>query len=118
MITIEQIKTLEAKINKAVDLIDRLRDENNTLRNTLESTQERMKELEKMIDDFKDGQSAIEEGIINAIKKLDVLEDVVLEEESDEKDIDEQESESDDLRSTIPDGDETPSGEKEELDIF
>ena len=118
MITIEQIKTLEVKINKAVDLIDRLREENNSLRNTLESTQKRMKELEKMIGDFKDGQSAIEEGIINAINKLDVLEDTVLEEETEEQDIDEQESESDDLKNTIPNGDETPDGEKEELDIF
>ena len=120
MITIEQIKTLEEKINKAVDLIDRLREENSTLRSTLESTQDRMKGLEKMVDDFKNGQAAIEKGIINAIKKLDVLEDVVLAEKDEEKvgEKDDDETESDDLKSAIPEGNDTPKKEKEELDIF
>ena len=43
MITLEQIRLLDSKITRAIELIRVLKDENGTLRKGLESAQKRMK---------------------------------------------------------------------------
>jgi chromosome segregation ATPase len=77
MITLEQILLLESKINKAVVVISTLKEENNVLKKTLESSQTRIQELENLVGDFKADQEAIEKGLLNAIAKLDKLEQEV-----------------------------------------
>ena len=75
MITLEQIKLLESKITRALDLIRVLKEENATLRRGLESAQRRMKELETLVDGFKADQREIETVIVRALHTLDDLEE-------------------------------------------
>jgi hypothetical protein len=75
MISLEQIRLLEAKIARAIDLIRVLKEENGTLRKGLDSAQKRMKELEGLVDGFKSDQKEIENVIIRTLKNLDELEE-------------------------------------------
>lgn len=77
MLTLEQIQLLEKRAHQAVELIKSLRSENNLLESKLEGYEKRIKEMEGLIDSFKQDQSSIEEGIISALEQLDVLEDIV-----------------------------------------
>ena len=74
MISLEQIKTLDEKVKQAVSVIDDLRAENSKLKQNLSNYQSRIEELERLIEDFKRDQGAIEKGIIDAIDQLDKLE--------------------------------------------
>jgi hypothetical protein len=75
MITLEQIRLLEGKITRAIDLIRVLKDENSTLRKGLESAQRRMRELETLVDGFKTDQKEIESVIVRTLHNLDELEE-------------------------------------------
>jgi len=75
MITLEQIRLLESKITRAIELIGVLKEENATLRRGLESAQKRMKELETLVDGFKTDQREIESVIVRTLQHLDELED-------------------------------------------
>ena len=75
MITLEQIRLLESKITRALELIRVLKDENSTLRKGLESAQKRMKELETLVDGFKTDQKEIESVIVRTLHNLDELEE-------------------------------------------
>ena len=70
MVTLEQIRQLDARVHRAVELIGKLRDENTTLKNRLSEYQGRIEELEVLISNFKEDQSAIEHGITNALSQL------------------------------------------------
>lgn len=74
MISLEQIKTLDDKVKKAVGVIGDLRAENTKLKQKLNDYQSRIEELEQLIEDFKRDQGAIEQGILDAIDQLDHLE--------------------------------------------
>jgi hypothetical protein len=75
MISLEQIRLLEAKISRAIELIRVLKEENAALRKGLDSAQRRMKELEGLVDGFKSDQHEIEAVILRTLKNLDELED-------------------------------------------
>ena len=75
MITLEQIRLLEGKITRAIELIRVLKEENGTLRKGLESAQKRMKELETLVDGFKTDQKEIESVIVRTLHNLDELEE-------------------------------------------
>ncbi len=75
MITLEQIRLLEGKITRAIELIRVLKEENSTLRKGLESAQKRMKELESLVDGFKTDQREIESVIVRTLQHLDELEE-------------------------------------------
>jgi chromosome segregation ATPase len=79
MISLEQIRLLEARINKAVELIRSLKDENKTMRRAVNAAQTRMRELEKLVGDFKSDQQEIEQCILRALENLDRLEEEVTE---------------------------------------
>ena len=86
MINLEQIRELESKIAKAVDLISVLRKENAVLQATLDKSQKRIEEFEQLIGSFKSDQFEIEKAILSALQKLDSLEDDVADSpKSDEK---------------------------------
>ncbi len=78
MLKIEQIKLLESKVNKAIEIIAKLREENKTLKAGLTSAQKKIDELEDLVNSFKSEQDEIEQGIIRALKSLDKLEDEIL----------------------------------------
>ncbi|TFG84474.1 MAG: cell division protein ZapB [Spirochaetales bacterium] len=77
MLTLEQVKVLESRVEKAVALIESLRSENATLRSGLAVADGRVSELEELVRDFQKDQVRIEEGIIEALRKLDAFEDLV-----------------------------------------
>ena len=79
MITLEQIRRLEHRVQAAVGRIATLKNENALLREKLESYEGRILELENSIAAFKRDQSEIEQGIVSALNQLDQLEDEVLE---------------------------------------
>ncbi len=92
MIGVEQIRTLEDRIEKALAFIGALREENAALLTKVEAKDEargraedraalaesRVRELEDAIAVFKRDQAKIEEGILHALEKLDAFEDLVL----------------------------------------
>ena len=73
MITLDQIRTLDSKVQQTVGVIESLRKENATLREKLSSYEEKIAELEVLIDGFKSDQGEIEEGIQKALKRLDLI---------------------------------------------
>lgn len=75
MLTLEQVKTLEAKVEKAVQLINALRSENKQLKTSLQSANRRIAELEGLLHTVEQEQGRIEEGFKQALRKLDELED-------------------------------------------
>jgi hypothetical protein len=75
MISLEQIRLLEGKISRAIELIRVLKDENATLRRGLDSAQKRMKELETLVDGLKADQKEIESVIVRTLRHLDDLDD-------------------------------------------
>ncbi|MDX9800920.1 MAG: cell division protein ZapB [Spirochaetia bacterium] len=85
MLSLEQIKRLEEKVFKAVELIKALKEENNLLKSELGSANSRIDELEVIISDFRNNQSEIEEGIIKAIRQLEDLDNISVSEENSDK---------------------------------
>jgi FtsZ-binding cell division protein ZapB len=84
MISLEHIRQLQDKVNKAVDHMNTLamekellEEENQLLRSRIDASENRIAELERFIDEFKIEQNEIEEGIISALKHLDSLEHAV-----------------------------------------
>lgn len=75
MITVDQIRKLDQKVQAAVGQIGSLKQENASLKTKLDEYQKRIGELEVMIDQVKQDQQEIEEGILRALEKLDHLED-------------------------------------------
>lgn len=78
MITLDQIRQLDHKVRKAIDKINTLNSENNMLQEKLGNYQLRIEELEVLIDTFKKDQGEIENGIIEALNQLDILEDNIV----------------------------------------
>lgn len=77
MISLDQIRALESRVEKAVTLIASLRAENASMRLGLSTAESRVAELEGLVADFQCEQEKIEEGIIAALRKLDSFEDSV-----------------------------------------
>ncbi len=77
MIELRHIEQLEQRVHSAIALIGELRTENAELKTKLDGYERRIGELERLVDDFKRDQSAIEDGILRALKQLDALEDTV-----------------------------------------
>jgi FtsZ-binding cell division protein ZapB len=77
MLTLEQVKLLEAKVANAIDYVQRVTGENAALRKKLESNQKRIDELEILMSHFKEDQNRIEDGILAALDRLNQFEDAV-----------------------------------------
>ena len=77
MLNLDQIKQLEARVSKAIELMQTLKDENDLLKLELHDRQKRLEELENIVLVFKNDQAKIEEGIINALNHLSAFEDTV-----------------------------------------
>ena len=116
MITLEQIRLLESKITRAIELIRVLKEENATLRKGLESAQKRMKELEELVDGFKTDQREIESVILRTLQHLDDLEDAASNAKKAERNGRRQAA--DEPAPPAPAGGSAPEPTKEELDIF
>ncbi len=75
MLTLDQVRLLENRVEKAVGKITSLTDENTLLRNQLSGLQTRVSELEGLVRTFRDDQGRIEEGILSALDRLSAFED-------------------------------------------
>ena len=121
MITLEHIRKLDQKVSAAVNIISTLRGENEALKGKLGDYEKRIQELEKLVDVFKEDQSEIEQGILNALSQLDKLEDDMSSsdqpatEAADSPTTSEQ-SESD--TDSVADETDEPEDSSSELDIF
>lgn len=73
MITLEKIIELDEKINRAVKVIESLRDENRLLRDKIYSYRTKIDNLEGLVSTFKDDQDEIEAGIKNAVNTLSTM---------------------------------------------
>lgn len=82
MLSLDQVRLLENRVQKAVGKITSLTDENARLRSQLTGLQTRVNELEGLVRSFKDDQGRIEEGILNALDRLSAFEDSVFHGES------------------------------------
>ena len=81
MLSLDQIKQLESRVAKAIELMQSLKDENDLLKLELHDRQKRIDELENIVLVFKNDQAKIEEGIINALNHLSAFEDTVYQSE-------------------------------------
>lgn len=77
MISLEQIRLLEGKISRAIELIRVLKEENSSLRKGVDSAQKRVKELEALVDGLKTDQREIESVIVRTLKNLDDIEEQI-----------------------------------------
>ena len=77
MLTLDQIRQLETKVAKAIQLIQSLKEENDSLKLEVHDRQKRIEELENIVLVFKNDQAKIEEGILNALDHLSAFEDSV-----------------------------------------
>jgi len=77
MLNLDQIKQLETRVAKAIELMQSLKDENDLLKLELHDRQKRIEELENIVLVFKNDQAKIEEGIISALNHLSAFEDTV-----------------------------------------
>jgi hypothetical protein len=77
MVSLEQVKLLDAKVSKAIDYIASLSQENAALRGKLDGYRRRIDELEVLVRAFKDDQGRIEESINAALDRLSQFEAAV-----------------------------------------
>ena len=77
MVSLEQVKLLEAKVIKTVEYVKKITEENTLLKGKLSSNQQRIDELEALIRQFKEDQSRIEDGILSALDRLNQFEDAL-----------------------------------------
>lgn len=75
MLSLDQIKLLEAKVSHVVETNRKLTNECETLKAKLAEKNRRVSELENMVASFVDDQKKVEEGILSALNILSVFED-------------------------------------------
>jgi FtsZ-binding cell division protein ZapB len=132
MISLEQIRLLESRVEKAVVYIDLLQDENASLKSKLSGYEKRIQDLEVLVRSFQQDQGRIEEGILHALDRLNAFEDEILSEAEEKPKANAKkfvaepaEMEPEKIRETAPleelipaDEGEPEESQKGELDIF
>ncbi|GAB1483815.1 hypothetical protein MASR2M78_26310 [Treponema sp.] len=104
MVSLEQVKLLETKVVKAIDIVKRVSEENAALRGKLDGYRSRIDELEVLVKEFKEDQGRIEAGILSALERLNQFEDAV---EQGIKDLPQITSENDEpIKAVDPDSEE------------
>lgn len=85
MSTLEKVQLLEERIKRAITLIEKLKSENNTLKDEVELLAMHNEELKGYSSDYNKNNRLIEEGITNALAQLDRLEEQSHSEEQEEE---------------------------------
>lgn len=78
MLSLEQVRQLEQKVELAISTIKRLSEERDSLKITIAEKDKRISELENMVVSFKDDQNRIESGIKSTLDLLNSLEDIAV----------------------------------------
>ncbi len=84
MITVEQIRRLDSRVQQAVSTISTLKGENVLLKEQLAGYERRIEELEQRLSEFAEGQTEIEKGVLSVLHQLDSLEDELFDDSSPE----------------------------------
>ena len=82
MITIEQVKLLEEKVESLINVVKSLYRERDLLKGTVAQNEKRIEELESVLHSFEISQAKIEESVMNALNQLDVFENSVTQDSS------------------------------------
>ncbi|MGP1438984.1 MAG: hypothetical protein ACTTKH_07935 [Treponema sp.] len=77
MITLEQVRLLEEKVESLISVVKSLYQERDSLKETLTQKEKRIEELETVLHSFELSQAKIEESVMNALNQLDVFENTV-----------------------------------------
>lgn len=77
MISLDQVQSLEARVEKAIAAIARLTSENAALRESAAREQKRAADLERTIEEYRRDQTRIEQGILHALERLNAFEDAI-----------------------------------------
>ena len=77
MITLEQVKLLEEKVESLIGVVKSLYKERDSLKETIAQKEDRVEELEAVLHSFEISQAKIEESVMNALNQLDVFENSV-----------------------------------------
>jgi len=77
MVSLEQVKLLESKVTNTIEYVKKVTGENAKLKEKLDSYQKRIEELEVLVQQFKENQGRIEDGILSALDKLNQFEDAL-----------------------------------------
>jgi uncharacterized phage infection (PIP) family protein YhgE len=78
MSTLDNVKLLEAKIEKAVEIIKQLTEENKKLRDKTVAFQEKINDLEFTVLSYKEDQQHIESGIQSVMDRLNQLDESLI----------------------------------------
>jgi len=77
LISLDQVRLLEQKVENAVNKILQLQKENAELREKCAFFESKANNLNQRVSDFEADQNKIEEGIENVLKRLNIVEDAV-----------------------------------------
>ena len=77
MLSLEQVRLLETKVTNTIEYVKKVTGENVTLKERLGSYQKRIEELEVIVQQFKENQGRIEDGILSALDRLNQFEDAL-----------------------------------------
>ena len=77
MLSLEQVMMLESKVTRIINHTKKLNEENSNLKKTLDSYQKKIEELEVIVQQFKEDQGRIEDGILSALDRLNKFEDAL-----------------------------------------
>ena len=77
MITLEQVKLLEEKVESLISVVKSLYIERDSLKGTLTQKEKRLEELESTLHSFEIAQAKIEESVMSTLNQLDVFESSV-----------------------------------------
>jgi predicted nuclease with TOPRIM domain len=77
MVSLEQVKLLESKVTNTIEYVKKVTGENAKLKEKLDSYQGRIEELEVLVQQFKENQGRIEDGILSALDRLNQFEDAL-----------------------------------------
>lgn len=79
MISLDQVQLLEQKVESAVERITQLNAENDALRSKCAELTNALSVKSEQFSSFQADQNKIEEGILNALDRLNTVENTVLE---------------------------------------
>ena len=78
MLSLDQIKVLERKIEAVVSRVMALTSENSSLKQKIDSLEQENQSLKSKVESFESDQEKIEQGIISALDRLNTVENSVL----------------------------------------
>lgn len=77
MLTLDQVKLLENKVESLIEMVKTLCGERDALRDILQKKDKEIEELSVKVDAYETEQAKIEERVVNALNQLDVFQSSV-----------------------------------------